>query len=80
MNLAAGTILNQANILAVLGFLFVSVLLLVGIRLALMAHHGNFAGVLGGVGIVLVALLVWGVAHGNPTAAATAVAHFFTNL
>ncbi len=57
-----GTILNSAGINALLATVFGFVVLTLGIRAGMHAHRSNFAAVIGMVGVVAIAAMIWNIA------------------
>jgi hypothetical protein len=60
-----GTILNNTGIDAFLGSIFAIVILTLGIRAGMHAHRSNYAAVIGMVGILALAAMVWNIASGG---------------
>jgi hypothetical protein len=59
---AGGTVLNTAGIDALLGAVFGAVVLTLAIRAGMHAHRSNFAAVLGIVGMLALAAMIWNIA------------------
>lgn len=59
---AAGSILNSTGIDAFLGVVFGIVILTLGIRAGMHAHRSNYAAVIGMVGILALAAMIWNIA------------------
>ena len=57
-----GTILNSTGVDAFLGVVFGIVILTLGIRAGLHAHRSNYAAVIGMIGILALAAMIWNIA------------------
>jgi hypothetical protein len=65
---AGGTIINSTGVDAILGAVFGIVILTLGIRAGMHAHRSNYAAVIGMIGILALAAMVWDIASGGQIA------------
>lgn len=78
---AGGTILNITGITAFLAAVFGLIILTLGIRAAMHAHRSNFAAVIGLIGILALAVMVWSIANaGEAATLGSDLVHDFINL
>lgn len=78
---AGGTILNITGITAFLAAVFGVIILTLGIRAAMHAHKANFAAVIGLVGVLALAVMVWSIANAGEAATLGGdLVHDFLNL